>query len=72
VAGYLLITRMTVTYTGARPPYPAYDHRSMTYKLSYSAAYNPRYDSFFWRRQRPRSSIASAHSANVYVIKGGS
>jgi hypothetical protein len=33
VAGYLLFTRLTVTYTGSRPPWPAYQHRSLTYKL---------------------------------------
>jgi hypothetical protein len=44
VGGYLLFTRMTTTYTAATPPYPAYRHRSVTYKLDYNAQYN----TFFW------------------------
>jgi hypothetical protein len=44
LAGYLLFTRMTVAYTGSRPPYPAYRHGSVTYKLHYDA----QYESFFW------------------------
>ena len=42
----LLFTRLTVTYTGARPPYPAYPHRSITYELRVDAVYND----FFWTR----------------------
>jgi hypothetical protein len=44
VDGYLLFTRLTVTYTGARPPYPAYRHRSLTYRLRYDSQFNV----FFW------------------------
>lgn len=44
VGGYLLFTRMTVDYIGARPPYPAYGHASITFRLDYNAAYN----TFFW------------------------
>ncbi|MHB1571447.1 MAG: hypothetical protein ACYC0H_19890 [Solirubrobacteraceae bacterium] len=44
VDGYLVFTRITVTYTRARPPYPAYRHRSVTYKLRYDAQYN----AFLW------------------------
>lgn len=35
--GYLLFTRLTVTYTGARPPYPAYKRGLITFKLVYTA-----------------------------------
>jgi hypothetical protein len=34
---YLLFTRLTVTYTGARPPYPAYQQGFITFKLVYTA-----------------------------------
>lgn len=44
VAGRFLFTRMTVTYTGARPPYPAYQHGSLTYRLRYDATN----DAFLW------------------------
>ena len=33
IANRPVFTRMTVTYTGKRPPYPAYRHKSITYKF---------------------------------------
>ena len=44
VDGFLVFTRMTVTYTGARPPYPAYQHRTLTYELHYDS----QHDMIFW------------------------
>lgn len=44
VAGKLLFTRMTTTYTGARPPYPGYHHRAVTYTLGHDAKFN----TLFW------------------------
>lgn len=44
MAGHMLFTRMTVTYTGAHPPYPAYRHGSVTYTLHYA----PTYGGDFW------------------------
>ena len=40
LAGYLVFTRMTITYTGARPPYPAYRSGSVTYTVRYVARYH--------------------------------
>jgi hypothetical protein len=37
LGGYLLFTRLTVTYAGARPPYPAYRNGFITFKLGYTA-----------------------------------
>lgn len=42
VEGYLVFTRVRVTYTGARPPYPAYRRGSVTYRLRYKNF------EFFW------------------------
>ena len=53
VGGYLLFTRMTTAYTGARPPYPGYRQRSVTYKLDF----NPQCDTFF--------SIARTHRSRA-------
>lgn len=45
VGGHWLFTRMTVTYTGQRPPHPAYRTRaSWTMRLGYSA----QYATYFW------------------------
>lgn len=33
VAGHLVFTRMTTTFTDGFPPYPGYRHRSVTYRL---------------------------------------
>lgn len=44
LGGYLLFTRMTVTYKVPPPPYLAYRHGFITFKLDYSAPYN----TFFW------------------------
>ena len=42
--GYLLFTRMTTAFTGARPPYPGFRRATVTYRLQYQAS-GP---SFFW------------------------
>ena len=44
LGGHLVFTRMTVTYTGARPPYPAAGDGSWTASLRYSAHL------YFWSR----------------------
>jgi hypothetical protein len=44
LGGYLLYTRLTVTYTGARPPYPAYRKGFITFKL----VYTPKSQAFGW------------------------
>lgn len=44
VAGDLLFTRMTVTYTGRRPPYPANARGPVTFRLDHDT----RYKTFFW------------------------
>ena len=44
VGGYWVFTRMTVTYTGRRPPSPACQRSSWTMRLKYSA----QYDTYFW------------------------
>jgi len=44
VAGYLLFTRMTLTYTGAHPPYPGYKRGSVTFDLTYQT----KYKTFVW------------------------
>lgn len=44
LGGYLLYTRLTVTYAGARPPYPAYRKGFITFKLVYTA----KPESFGW------------------------
>jgi hypothetical protein len=45
VDGYLVFTRLTVTYTGARPPGSAYRRGWVTYRLHYNA---PKF-AFYWR-----------------------
>jgi len=45
LGGHLVFTRMTVTYTGARPPYPANRSGSWTASLRYSAKPDATY---FW------------------------
>ena len=44
VGGYEVFTRMTTTYSGARPPYPGFRRAAVTYRLQYQAS-GP---SFFW------------------------
>lgn len=44
IDGYLVFTRVTVTYTGTRPPYPGYRHGSVAYKLHYDS----QYDDLYW------------------------
>lgn len=41
--GRQVFTRMTVTYTGAHPPYPAYRHKSWTASLAHDQL------GYFWR-----------------------
>src|ERR1700722_4056224 len=43
LGGHLVFTRMTVAYTGARPPRPAFQERSLTASLQYSTRYGPAY-----------------------------
>jgi hypothetical protein len=43
LGGHLVFTRMTVTYTSARPPRPAFQQRSLTARLQYSTRYGPAY-----------------------------
>lgn len=44
IEGYLVFTRVTVTYTGSRPPYAAYRRGWVTYRLHYNT---PKFE-FFW------------------------